>query len=53
MKNRKVLGSDGIPVEVWKILESCGVGWLTRFFNKILVERKIPDAEKELYNTNI
>lgn len=39
MKNRKVVGLDTsiIPVEIWKKLGSWGIGWITRFINKILV----------------
>ena len=38
------MGPDGVPVEVWKVLGSLGIQWLTKFFNKILVEGKIPEA---------
>ena len=44
MKNKKAVGPDGVPVEVWKVLGSLGIQWLTKFFNKILVEGKIPEA---------
>jgi len=44
MKNRKAVGPDGIPVEAWKVLGRLGVDWLTRFFNRLLVGGKIPDA---------
>lgn len=33
-----------IPVEAWKILGKLGIEWLTKWFNKVLDEEKIPDA---------
>ena len=36
MKNIKALGSDIIPIEVWKNLREIGVTWLTKLFNEIL-----------------
>ena len=35
MKLRKVVGPDGIPIEIWRCLGEVGVGWLTNLFNKI------------------
>ena len=35
MKSRKVVGMDGIPIEVWRYLGEMGVRWLTNLFNKI------------------
>ena len=38
MENKKVVGLDGVSVEVWKVLESLGIRRLTKNFNKVLVE---------------
>ena len=35
MKSRKVVGSDEIPIEVWRCLGEIDVRWLTNHFNKI------------------
>ncbi|KAI8572618.1 hypothetical protein RHMOL_Rhmol01G0213300 [Rhododendron molle] len=43
MKPGKALGPDGIPIEVWKSLGDLGATWLTKFFNKIIMTRKMPD----------
>lgn len=29
MNNKKAVGPDGVPVEVWKVLGSLGIQWLT------------------------
>ena len=34
MKLKKVVGPDGIPIEVWRYLGTIGVSWLTNLFNK-------------------
>ena len=39
----KALGPDGISIEVWKNVGSAGIMWLTRLFNMILKERRMPD----------
>ena len=41
MKSGKAVGSDSIPVEVWKSLGEDGVAWLTDFFNVILKTAEI------------
>ena len=38
MESKKVVGLDGVSVEVWKVLESLGIRRLTKNFNKVLVE---------------
>ena len=43
MKTRKVVGSDKIPIEVWKCLGEFGIKWLTKLFNKIWQSNKMPD----------
>jgi len=35
IKSRKVVGPDGIPIEVWRYLGEMGGRWLTNLFNKI------------------
>ena len=35
MNTRKVVGSDAIPIEVWKCFGEFGVKWLTKLLNKI------------------
>ena len=42
MKSGKALGPNGIPIEGWKCLGDVGVSWLTNFFNKIIVTKKMP-----------
>ena len=41
MKSRRALGPDGIPIETWKCLGDVGVFWLTNFFNKIILTKKM------------
>lgn len=36
MKNGKVVGSDGIPVEVWMLLNMDGFKWLTLIFEYVI-----------------
>ena len=43
MKSRKIVGPDGIPIEVWRCLEEVGMRWLTDLFNKIWLTKKIPN----------
>jgi hypothetical protein len=31
----KEMGTDGIPIEVWKCLEDIAMVWLTKLFNHI------------------
>jgi len=38
----KAVGSDSIPVEIWKFLDEEGIRWLTDFFNAILKTAKMP-----------
>ncbi|GLS47117.1 hypothetical protein GCM10007884_51210 [Methylobacterium brachythecii] len=44
MKSGKALGPDGVPLDVWRCLGDFGIAWLTKFFNKILSSRKMPDG---------
>ena len=43
MKSGRALGPDGIPIEAWKCMRDVGVSWLTKFFNKIILTKKMPD----------
>ena len=43
MKSRKVVGTDGIPIEVWRCLGEVGVRWLPNLFNKIWLTKKMPN----------
>ena len=43
MKSGRALGPDGIPIEAWKCLGDVGVSWLTNFFNKIILTKKMSD----------
>ena len=42
MKVSKEVGTDLIPMEVWKCLGKVGVDWLTALFNVIFRTRKMP-----------
>ena len=44
MKCGKVVGSDEIPVEVWKCLGQLGVVTLCKLFNRIMTTECIPSA---------
>ena len=43
MKTRKAVGSNEIPIEVWKCLGEFGIKWLTKLFNRIWQSNKMPD----------
>ena len=43
MRSGKVVGPDGIPIEVQKCLGENGVLWLTKLFNEILRFKKMSD----------
>ena len=43
MHNGKVVGSDNIPIEVWKCLGKQGIEWLTKLFNMILKTKRMSD----------
>ena len=43
MKKGKAVGSDELPVEVWKCIGKMGIKFLTRLFNRILVGERMPD----------
>lgn len=43
-KNRKAVGPNQIPAEVWKACGAFSITWLTVLFNRILVKGKMPDT---------
>jgi hypothetical protein len=43
MKGGKVMGPDGIPIEMWRSLRDVAIVWLTKLFNIIFRSNKIPD----------
>ncbi|WKY12572.1 hypothetical protein Q1695_003843 [Nippostrongylus brasiliensis] len=47
MKVGKAVGPDGVPVEAWKALGEYGIGWLTRFLNKVTAEGKMPESWRD------
>lgn len=49
MKKGKLVGPDGIPVEVWKVLGEIGCEWLTLLFCKLLDMGKIPEEWCNIY----
>jgi len=48
MKSRKVVGPDGIPIEVWRCLGEVGVRWLTNLFNKIWQLKRCQMSEERV-----
>jgi hypothetical protein len=43
MKRGKVMGPDGIPIEVWRTHGDVAIVWLTKLFNLIFQLNKMPD----------
>jgi hypothetical protein len=43
MKGGKVMGSDGIPIEVWRTLGDVTIVYLTKLFNLIFQSNKMSD----------
>jgi hypothetical protein len=43
MKGDKAMGSNGIPIEVWKCLGDNAIVWLTKLFNHIFRSNRMPD----------
>ena len=43
MKTGKAVGPDDIPVEAWRCLGELFINFLTRLFNKILEDERMPD----------
>ena len=43
MKKGKVVGSDELPVEVWKCMGKRGIRFLTKLFNRLLMGEQMPE----------
>ena len=43
MKKGKAVGSDELPVEVWKCMGEMGIEFLTRLFNRLLMGERMPE----------
>jgi hypothetical protein len=43
MNGGKVMGPDGIPIEVWRSLGDIEIVWLTKLFYLIFRSNKMPD----------
>jgi hypothetical protein len=43
MKGGKAMGSDVIPIEMWRTLEDVAIVWLTKLFNFIFRSNKMPN----------
>lgn len=50
MKNKNycvLKKKDGVRVKILKVLGRLRISWLTKFFNKVLVEEKMPDSRRK------
>src|SRR3954462_4908656 len=47
MKGGKAMGPDCIPIEVWKGLGDIAIVWLTKLFNLIFWENKMPEEWRQ------
>ena len=43
MKNGKAVGTDELPIEVWKCMGKMGIMFLTRLFNRLLMGERMPE----------
>ena len=43
MKTGKAVGSDELPIEVWKCMGEKGIKFLTRLFNRLLMGERMPE----------
>jgi hypothetical protein len=43
MKGGKAMGSDGLPIKVWRSLGDVAIVWFTKLFNLIFRSNKMPD----------
>ena len=41
MRKGKAVGPDEFPVEVWKCMEKIGIEFLTRLFNRLLMDKRM------------
>jgi hypothetical protein len=47
IKTYKVLGSDDIPIDVWRCLGDVAIVWLTKLFNIFFWSNKMPDERRK------
>ena len=47
MKKGKTVGSDELPLEVWKFMEKMRIKFLIRLFNRLLMGKRMPEEWKE------
>ena len=43
MKKGKAVGSDELPVQVWKCMGEMGIKFLTSLFNRLLMSERMPE----------
>ena len=43
MKKGKAVGPDELPIEVWKCMEKMGIEFLTRLFNRLLMDERMSE----------
>ena len=48
MKGGKVMGPDGIPIEVWRCLGDRAIVWLTKLFNLIFRSNKMSEEWRSM-----
>ena len=46
MKKGKAVGPDELPVEVWKCMGEMRIKFLTRLFNRLLMDKRMPEECK-------
>ena len=47
IKKGEAVGPDEFPVEVWKCMAEMVIEFLTKLFNKVLVDERIPEEWKK------
>ena len=47
MKKGKAVGSDELPVKIWKCMGKMGIMFLTRLFNRLLMGERMPEEWKK------
>ena len=46
IKKGKAVGSDELPIEVWKCMGEMGIKFLTRLFNRLLMGQRMPEERR-------
>jgi hypothetical protein len=49
MKTGKALGSDDIPIEIWRCLGDIAIVWFTKLFNTIFCPIRYLMSGEEVY----